>query len=110
VDEENVAGVVRPELLKDEILIRSMRNENGLQAKHPTIGSKGKNKYPSRAIIGAILKSQVFSTKNQPHSEIFFPIQHGVEIKNPPTQVGGKQFGWNKENLVPSASANAERL
>jgi hypothetical protein len=33
-----------------------------------------------------------------------------VGIKNPPTKVGGKQFGWNKENLVPSASANAERL
>jgi hypothetical protein len=33
-----------------------------------------------------------------------------IEIKNPPTKVGGKQFGWIKQSLVLSASANAERL
>jgi hypothetical protein len=40
----------------------------------------------------------------------FFPNQNVVEIKNPPMKVGGSQFGWFKETLVPSALANAERL
>jgi putative aldouronate transport system permease protein len=40
----------------------------------------------------------------------FFSDRVVVEIKNPPTIIGGTQFGWFKETLVPSASANAERL
>jgi len=36
---------------------------------------------------------------------LLFMQCYWVEIKNPPAKVGGKQ-----ETLVPSASANAERL
>jgi hypothetical protein len=52
----------------------------------------------------------VISTKKQPNPKIFFPIQDLIEIKNPPAKVGGLEVGWFKESLVPSASANAERL
>lgn len=62
VDDEDATGVMQPELVEDKVLIRSMRNKNRFQENHPEFGSKGKIT-PFRAIIGAIWKCQVISTK-----------------------------------------------
>ncbi|MDF2653352.1 MAG: hypothetical protein K0Q73_9157 [Paenibacillus sp.] len=67
-------------------------------------------KHPSHAILERFLKSQGDFTDFRHYLNFLFPIQIGIELKNPPMEIGGKQRVWFKESLVPQASANAERL
>jgi hypothetical protein len=67
-----------------------MRNELGSHGKSPIIGSKGKEVSLPRDYWSDLEMSSDFD-KEMTKSQIFFPVWDGVEIKNPPTKVGGKQ-------------------
>jgi len=80
----------------------------GFRANHPKSCSKGEKTF-RRDYWGVLYMSSVLDRFTTNFSLLIFSWMI-IKMKIPLLKVGGNQYRWFKQSLVPSNSANAERL